>query len=775
MLLLQQQQRLILRSSSSSSSTSIRTIARLRFTALRTLKTQATAHPSPETLPISSVRNISIIAHIDAGKTTLTERILHLTSGARASAASRPGSVDDGSTVTDFLDAERARGITIQSAAVGPVFWSSPAYAITLVDTPGHVDFGVEVERALRVVDGAVIVLDAVEGVEAQTEMVVSQAARYGLKPMLAFVNKMDRQGASLANSVRSILHSGLHRRPLVLQLPDMDADAESVLDVVQRKRLTFTGMAGEQMHSHDLKHHHLDAEVERARAALVETLAGLDDQVLDALLSAGDHAHVPSHAIHAAITRQVHAGTVLPVLCGAAARNVGVQPLLDAIGAYLPPPTPTPASASKKDNATTTPSALAFKVVHDPRRGPLTFVRVYSGTITRSTTLFNTSSNTKERCTRIMLPYAADYVETPSLRAGQIGVLLGLRDTKTGDTLSVPTRPDVHLARVHIPSPVFSMAIEPHSKADEAPLLEALAMLVRTDPSLRVDEGAGQLLLSGLGALHLEIARDRLANEFAVRAHMGKVRVRFRETALAAAEVEDVWEREMAGRKVRAGLRLRLTPLEPSDAENHVSVDLARAPEPGPGLGATLRAAAGAAFSRGPLASSPIVGIRVDLDRHSGDEDAQAVTHAVSSALRAAMRNNAALMEPVMRVRIALPPSALGKVVSDLTANQDAEVLAVDHDHDHAADAEHHTDTQIYIPDQDTTTTTTTSSGGGGGGGRTKTILTAAVPLAKLVTYSTRLRALTAGAGTFDMQLDGFHKVSEARQAEILRELGRL
>ncbi|PWZ00564.1 LOW QUALITY PROTEIN: hypothetical protein BCV70DRAFT_211387 [Testicularia cyperi] len=1007
--------------------------------------------PSAETHPPKDLRNISIIAHIDAGKTTLTERLLHLTHAVSSSSAALPGDVDSGSTVTDFLEQERQRGITIQSAAVGPVWWppppsppssasagkkppsspqkparqpdksNTPTHAaerigITLVDTPGHIDFGIEVERALRVVDGAVVVLDGVEGVESQTENVWSQAARYDVRSLLLFINKLDRVGSSVAHCLRSVVRAGLHDRPLLLQIPvppnDPDGGGEgisAIIDLVSMETVEFQGKAGEVVVRTELpplptvpgnntdSDSSLLQEARKARHALVENLASVDDELLEELFSlptsSADeepHGSMPASSIRAALRRQTIKGTVLPVLCGSAAKNIGVQPLLDAIADYLPSPADRPevvgsvaasssassskSSLSSKDHRKDSPSsaeqptlptassssspisismsdtrttALAFKVVHDRRRGPTTFIRVYSGTLSRSSVLFNTTTRSRERLSRVLFPFADQYTETETLRAGQIGVLLGLRDTRTGDTLvdvsasssSSSTTPGKEgaagiakhadlktlcLKRVHIPPPVFSMSLEPASKSDEEAVAEALNLLIRTDPSLHLDTGSsssstggggggtGQTVLSGMGELHLEIAKDRLANEFGVNARMGSVRVSYRETldveqgTLVATELVD---RDLAGKRIQLGARIQVRALTDAELENtgkdaasalmlggnvvnvvldssssitdeKDKIDVANdgaseadgnrddieaylaesesqaasaargkvrksnksasspgsasssssssASSPGrggrssegtyaPGVDAEFLTSAfktglGAALSRGPLTSSPLTGLHVTVDEielFSGEASTSTggISYLVSALLRKVLRGEpprdpvtgqklglpepkTRLMEPMMTTKITLPDTHLGKVIADITAEQDGVVEDVVHVHvgsgadggtGHSAVAQ-----GIYIPPDphslgpSSSVSSTSSSSSAAGGSdptattRRKAEIHAIVPLANLVRYSSKLRALTAGNAQFNMHLKGFARVSDHRQQEILHLLGR-
>ncbi|GAK63534.1 p-loop containing nucleoside triphosphate hydrolase protein [Moesziomyces antarcticus] len=869
--------------------------------------------PHAEKHPVAALRNISIIAHIDAGKTTLTERLLHLTdalagNGGSGSTAALPGDVDSGSTVTDFLEQERQRGITIQSAAVGPVWWPKPSASkstgaretvgITLVDTPGHIDFGIEVERALRVVDGAVVVLDGVEGVESQTENVWSQAARYDVKASILFINKLDRMGSSVTQSLRSVIRSGMHQRPLLLQLPiplksKDEPGVSGLVDLLEMQTVTFSGKAGETVNRKPLQEaDEMYAEAKQARHALVECLASLDDQLLEELFSLPTssneepHGKMPAASLRQAIRRQTLAGTVLPVLCGSAAKNVGVQPLLDAIADYLPSPADKPSvvgnvahragkndakanagaevSLSLKDKRTT---ALAFKVVHDKRRGPTTFVRVYSGTLQRSSVLFNTTTGARERLSRVLFPFADQYVETASLRAGQIGVILGLRDTRTGDTLvDVSSTPagsksdkgldaadakTLRLKRVHIPPPVFSMSLEPASKSDVDAVSDALNLLIRTDPSLRLDEGSsagagttGQTVVSGMGELHLEIAKDRLENEFGVNARMGAVRVSYRETVDEGAgelEASEVLERDLAGKRIKIGARIRVSALA-EDEQHRISqsdaavfggnvVDVVLGTPPSNGQSAsggkgsskstgkedstTIGLPAGvdmasveamfksgmvAALSRGPLTSNPLMGLRVTVDNIEmfGDlSSSAAISYVLSHLVRKVLRTEpkldpqtgmvvqpgqarTVLMEPMMATRITVPAVHLGKVINDITAEQDGLVNDVVHqtNSQDGSETEEQAEEAVYIPPRESRFEMQSASAASGKGDAEKQAgkaeIHAVVPLANLVRYSSKLRALTAGNAQFNMQLQGFARVSQHRQAEILADLGR-
>ncbi|WFD32456.1 Ribosome-releasing factor 2, mitochondrial [Malassezia sp. CBS 17886] len=831
----------------------------------------------PPSLPVASIRNIGIIAHIDAGKTTLTEHILHLTNaaslpgpspGAPHTAAGSLGDVDTGSTVTDFLDEERERGITIQSAAVGPVWWDSPAVAavrgagpgagkassatavaISLVDTPGHVDFGIEVERTVRVVDGAVVVLDAVEGVEPQSENVWRQTKRYGQAAARAdtsygvdahvfFLNKLDRAGASVALAMRSIVDRGLHARPALLQLPVyasmLGARADEngadplvgVVDLVAEQVLCFGGEELTRTPLADAQRALRD-EAARARAALLELVSSLDVELLEEVLARdGDDAlaRLPATSIHRAMARLTHAGDIAPVLCGAAARNIGVQPLLDAIALYLPSPLDRPgvrgvtapdtprAEAVSIPLTHADPTALAFKVVWDRRRGPVTFVRVYSGALHAGATMVNTTTHAKERVTRLLLPYADQYVEVPTLQAGQIGVVLGLKDTRTGDTIVDPrggpgkaklprdALRTLRLRRVHVPPPVFSVSVEPRSRSDEGAVADALRMLVRTDPSLRVDEGnasaasgAAQTVLSGMGELHLEIAKHRLEREFQVHAHLGHVRVGYRETLKESPlHAVDALDQDVAGRRARAGLRIDVRALTDGDGAadtsgNVIAVDTGGADDfqydTGLRLSQVLQQGAAAALSRGPLSGYPLSGLHVSLSdiQTFGAEVSPpgAVRLLVSGALRRALGYEArafsspdgrtTLMEPMMRVRIEANSAHAGKLSSDITVEQHGSIEEMVHDAGaHAVSGEY----DVYMPPDVSGDVDTARPAAAFGNDMS---IVALVPLASMMRYSSRLRALTGGTGTYQMELHGFAPVAPARERGILQSIGRL
>ncbi|KAJ2776337.1 Ribosome-releasing factor 2, mitochondrial [Coemansia javaensis] len=763
--------------------------------------------------PLDRVRNIGIIAHIDAGKTTTTERMLHYAGFTR-----RMGDVDDGSTVMDYLPAERERGITIQSAAI-TFGWRGAQ--LHLIDTPGHVDFTVEVERAVRVLDGAVAILDAVAGVQAQTQTVWRQAARYGI-PRLVFVNKMDRDGADWRRCVADVA-AKLGAVPLVLQIPEAQAprgarlagaDLARWLDVVSLERISFD--LGADASGASVTRRALCAAADpqahraaaRARAQLVDALAEVDARTMDVFLSDavdGDPLRMPAAELRAAVRRATLATRACPVLLGAAFRNVGVQPLLDAVVDYLPAPTdrpPAPGSAPG-DPAPLDPAAplvaLAFKVIVDAQRGPMVFVRVYSGTLTARMTLVNaTRGGAKERATKLLQMYADVPEEIASIPCGHIGVVLGLKLTRTGDTLLHPHHPslarapraakkprssvhavlDPHAAaaaepvglQLHgmaVPPPVFFCAVEADSPLDEKPLADALAALLLEDPSLHVtyDPETGQTLLSGMGELHLEVVRNRLLDDMKIRASFGDMRVSYRETpGRASPALDHLYAKEVAGRVGKAAMRVEVAPLPPAEDDadadanaNAIDVEMPEslAPSGGPSSAADAREQREAvraaiadgvryALLRGPVLGFPVARahVRVTGVRGFGDDVSTpaAFRACAAQALRRALEACApVLLEPIARVSIQCPEPRLGPVIADLNGARHGRVLSL-------ADAE------------------TKALDG-------SMALLAEAPLSAMVGYSSALRSLTAGTATFSLEVSGFGPMTAQQQQKVVDE----
>ncbi|KAF8986181.1 Ribosome-releasing factor 2, mitochondrial [Entomortierella lignicola] len=509
----------------------------------------------------------------------------------------RIGDVDSGDTIMDYMKQERERGITITSAAI-TFGWKG--HRINLIDTPGHVDFTIEVERSIRVLDGAVTILDAVAGVEAQTETVWQQANRQGI-PRIAFVNKMDRAGAGFGRTVRE-MRTRLGCRPVVIQIPlvespnrlggagTKDAEFSGVVDVLSMEVLRWDADSkGANVTRSPLDSSYPDQELYqeavKARIAVVEQLSALDERIIDLFLTLEDHMAIKTEDLQAAIRRLTLSSTIVPVLCGASFRNIGVQPLMDSVVDFLPSPDERPAALARMPDGKMTEigsgglkerlCALAFKVVHDARRGPMVFVRIYAGQLNERAQLWNSTTHSKERANKLLQMYAMDVEEITHITKGNIGVVLGLKDTRTGDTLidAHDPRKGLALSGIKVPSPVFFASIEPMSTSDEKPVEEAIKALIREDPSLgmRIDEETGQTLLGGMGELHLEVAKERLVSDFKVNAEMGKMRISFKETMRGPGIVSGVpkWEydREILGKRGRARVGVSVERLEQFDA----------------------------------------------------------------------------------------------------------------------------------------------------------------------------------------------------------------
>ncbi|KAG2176968.1 hypothetical protein INT43_007622 [Umbelopsis isabellina] len=760
---------------------------------------------------VAKTRNIGIIAHIDAGKTTTTERMLHY-----AGVTRKIGDVDDGDTVMDYLQAERDRGITINSAAI-TFGWRG--HRINLIDTPGHVDFTIEVERAVRVLDGAVTILDGVAGVEAQTQTVWHQADRYNV-PRVAFVNKMDRVGAAFGRTVREI-RSKLGARPLVVQIPGPMEESSngmtSVADIVTMELLEWDNATGATIKRTPLVEGPTFEEAVRGRTALVESLAELDDTIVELFFdqAEGDHMQVKASDIKQAIRRVTLQGKAVPVLCGAAFKNIGVQPVMDAVIDYLPSPLDRPSAIAHHNNGKKTDIALqengklvalAFKVTHDPRRGALVYVRVYSGKLNDRSTIFNTTTNSKERVNRLLQMYAKDVEEIPHITAGNIGVIVGLRDTRTGDTLvqsndSASIKSKLQLGRIDIPSPVFFMAIEPASASEEKPIEEALKKLLREDPSLHVwtDSESGQTLISGMGELHLEIVKDRLLNDFKCKADMGKMRISYRETCQSEAVINHVYDKELLGKRVRAACRIALRPLA-DDADMEEALDAGWDKEGGSLLqvdvddmkeytdDAEVASSSSAisqeeaqqavkdgllsGLSRGALLSFPLTRVQIRADKiqlfgadTTPGSIAACVSHAVFDAVKQA---SPALLEPMMEVHIEVAEDQIGSVVGDLSGTRRGHVIGLESSSPENQFVQQEVNSVIYAPPD--------SAMAGGvhhqEHATQKRVIKAHVPLSSMIGYSSALRSLTAGNGTFSMRIIGYGDMSQDRERTVIKEI---
>jgi elongation factor G len=681
---------------------------------------------------LGETRNIGIMAHIDAGKTTTTERILYYTG-----VSHRMGEVHDGAATMDYMEQEQERGITITSAAT-TCFWRG--HRINLIDTPGHVDFTVEVERSLRVLDGAVAVFCAVGGVEPQSETVWRQADKYQV-PRVAFVNKMDRAGADF-DRVLEMIRVRLGARPIALQYPiGAEERFAGVVDLVRQRALIWDDESlGAEWHEEEVPAD-LRARCAELRERLVEAACEQDDALMGLYLAG---LPLPAERILAALRRGAIALSFTPVLCGAAFKNKGVQPLLDAVVDFLPSPLDVPAIAGvepasgarverRADDAEPF-SALAFKILTDPFVGQLTFFRVYSGHLAAGGTVFNAGRGRRERVGRLLQMHADKREEIKEVRAGDIAAAVGLRDCVTGDTLCAPDRPIV-LESIVFPEPVISIAIEPRSKADEDKLGGALHKLQHEDPTFKVrtDEESGQTLISGMGELHLEIIVDRLKREFGVEASVGRPQVAYRETLRAAARGEGRFIRQSGGRGQYGHVWLEVAPLERGAgfAFENAIVGGVVPKEFVP----AVRKGVEEALAKGILGGYPLVDVKVRLvdgSFHEVDSSEMAFKIAGSLAFReAALRGRPQLLEPLMSLEVVAPEECLGEVIGDANARRGR--------------IEGYEERGPYKA------------------------LRALVPLAQMFGYATALRSLSQGRGTFSMQFSRYEGVPDSVAESVL------
>ena len=660
------------------------------------------------------LRNIGIIAHVDAGKTTTTERILYVTGETH-----KVGDVHNGNTVMDFDKRERDHGITINSAAT-TVFWNDAQ--INIIDTPGHIDFNIEVNRSLRVLDGAVVLFDGVAGVEPQTETNWRLADRYGV-PRIAFVNKLDRVGADFARVV-GMIEERLGTKTLVLQLPiGRESEFAGVVDLVAMQALVWHGSDKDTPVSREPIPEHMRAEAERARAQLVEAAVEYDD----AALSAYVEGRLPdAAALHAAIRQGVVSGRAVAVLAGSAFKYKGVQPLLDAVVAYLPAPANEDADAPLQ--------AMAFKVV-ESKHGSLTYVRVYQGSLHAGDQVLNTTTGRKERVSRVYEMHADKAEERESAQAGDIVALASMKETSTGHTLSDPAHPVV-LEQIAVPEPVISIAVEPKTQGEQQDLSKALLSMAREDPSLRVTQDAesGQTILSGMGELQLEITLEKLRDDFSLEVHTGKPQVAYRETIAANAEVHYVHKKQSGGPGQFAELTLSLEPLERGAGVQFESLIVGGAipREFIPAVETGIRRAA----QTGVLAGHDTVDFKavlVDGSHHERDSSSLAFELAAAAAFReAAGKARPALLEPVMAVEVVTPLDHVGDVIGDLNRRRG------------------------LVRGQD-------QRGNGA-------VIDAHVPLKEMFGYIGQLRALTSGRAQYSMQFDHYAEAPATVVAEVIK-----
>ncbi len=683
--------------------------------------------------PLESYRNIGIIAHIDAGKTTTTERILFYTGKTH-----RIGSVDDGTTVTDWMEQERERGITIVSAAVSAE-WKG--YQVNIIDTPGHIDFTAEVQRSLRVLDGGVVVFDAVQGVEPQSETVWRQADRYGV-PRICFVNKMDRTGASYERTIDSI-RTRLGAKSIPVQMPiGAESTFQGVIDLFEMRAYIWNDELGQMPEAEDIPADLLP-KAEEMRTQMIEQISETDDGLMLKYLE-GEEASVEE--LKAGLRKAVLAGLATPVFCGSSLRNKGVQPVLDAVIDFLPSPMDIPAvtglhpktdEEQMREARDDEPlSALVFKIVTDPYVGRLAYVRVYSGKLTQSGMVYNTSKDRRERVGRLLRMYADRREDIDEVYAGDICAILGMKNTITGDTLSDPNNPVV-LETISFPAPVISVAIEPKTTVDQDKMGEALRKLSEEDPTftVRSDEETGQTIISGMGELHLDILVDRMLREFKVQARVGRPQVAYRESITRpVAKVDYRYVKQSGGRGQYGHVVLELTPGEAGSGiifENNI-VGGVIPKEYIPAIEKGVREAA----EGGITAGYPATDIKVRLydgSFHEVDSNEMAFKMAGSLAFKeGALKAGPILQEPIMRVEVLVPEDYLGEIIGQINARR-GEIQGME-----------------IRP---------------GNAQAVKSM----VPLAEMFGYATDLRSATQGRGVFSMEFDHYARVSESVARSIV------
>jgi len=676
----------------------------------------------PRITPIERYRNIGISAHIDAGKTTTTERILFYTG-----VSHKMGEVHDGAAIMDWMEQERERGITITSAAT-TCFWkgmdgSYPQHRINIIDTPGHVDFTIEVERSMRVLDGACMVYDAVAGVQPQSETVWRQAIKYKV-PCLAFINKMDRQGADFFKSYDHI-RTRLKGNPVPIQIPvGAEEKFEGIVDLVKMKAIYWDDSTqGTKYEIRDIPAN-LVEEAKKWREKMVEAAAEANDELMHKYLEGHD---LSVADIKAGLRARVIKNEIVPMLCGSAFKNKGVQAMLDAVIDYMPSPvdippvtgeTETGKIVTRKADDSEPFAALAFKIMTDPYVGQLTFIRVYSGVLNSGDTVYNSVRGRKERIGRLLQMHANQREEIKEVRAGDIAAAVGLKEASTGETLCHPDKV-ITLERMVFPEPVISQAVEPKTKADQEKMGVALHRLAQEDPSFRVhtDEESGQTIISGMGELHLEIIVDRMKREFGVEANVGKPQVAYREAIKKPVEVEGKFIKQSGGRGQYGHVWLKVEPNEAGkgyefiDAIKGGTVPREYIPAVDKGLRETL--------PNGVLAGFPVVDVKVTLfdgSYHDVDSNENAFKMAASIAFKDGMRKaNPVLLEPMMAVEVETPENFVGNVIGDLSSRRG------------------------MIQGQEEVAG--------------KMVIKAEVPLAEMFGYSTTLRSATQGRATYTME----------------------
>lgn len=689
---------------------------------------------------LTHFRNIGIAAHIDAGKTTTTERILYYTGRTH-----NIGEVHDGAATMDWMEQERERGITITAAAT-TAKWKHSAtgeeYTVNIIDTPGHVDFTIEVERSMRVLDGAVAVFDSSQGVEPQSETVWRQADRYGV-PRIAFSNKMDKTGASF-ELVLNDIKERLGAIPAPIQYPmGQESDFKGIIDLVRQRAHTYTNDLGTDITESDIPEQYMD-KVREMRAQLIEAAAEVDEDVMMKFLE-GEEPTVEE--LVSALRKGTIEKRIFPVLCGSALKNKGVQLLLDAVVDYLPSPLEVPAIKGKLEDSEDTVefpadpdgklAALAFKIMADPYVGRLTFVRIYSGTMQSGSYVYNATKEKRDRVGRLLRMHANSREEVTELRAGELGAVIGLKDAGTGNTLIGDGDDRVLLESIDVPEPVIKLAIEPKTKADQEKMGIGLQKLAEEDPTFRVesDQESGQTTISGMGELHLEILVDRLKREYKVDANVGAPQVAYRETITRAVDVEGKFVRQSGGRGQFGHVKIKAEPLEPGAGfifENAV-------------VGGTVprefvnpaQKGIEEAMQSGPMLGFPVVDMKVSLydgSYHEVDSSEMAFKIAGSMALKEAVQKGApALLEPIMRVEVTVPDDYMGDIIGDLNSRRG----------------------QIQ---------------GMEARGNAQ-IVRAFVPLSEMFGYATDMRSMTQGRASYSMFFDHYSQVPNNIAQQLMKK----
>lgn len=687
---------------------------------------------------IKNVRNIGIMAHIDAGKTTTTERILYYTGRSH-----KIGEVHEGAAIMDWMPQEQERGITITSAAT-TVFWKG--VKINIIDTPGHVDFTIEVERSLRVLDGSVALFCSVSGVEPQSETVWRQADKYGV-PRIAFVNKMDRMGADFFDAVKT-MREKLHANAIPVQCPiGAEAEFKGMVDLIKMKAIIFHDETlGAEWHETEIPADILE-QCKKMRSELLEELATIDEENEDFMQKVLENPSALSEdEINAAIRKGVCANKFNPVLCGSAFKNKGVQQLLDAVKAWMPSPLDRgnikAHDVNSDEEILIVPgddqplAALAFKIMTDPYVGRLTYVRIYSGTLTKGTTLLNTTKGCEERISRLLEMHANKREERDEFYAGDIAACIGLKKATTGDTICSPKKPLI-LEKMEFPEPVISMAIEPKSKGDREKLAMALGALSTEDPTFRVttNEETGQTIIAGMGELHLEILHDRMKREFAVEANVGKPQVSYKETITIPGKAQTKFVKQSGGRGQYAHVELEIEPNEKGKGNEIVS-KIVGGTIPKEYIAPTIKGIE-EGLATGILAGYNLVDVKVAIvygSFHEVDSNEMAFKICGSMAIKeGAKKCKPIILEPIMKVDVTTPETNMGDVIGDLNRRR-GQIMG----------QENH---------------------------KGAVIIRAEVPLSEMFGYSTLLRSLSSGRATYVMEPSHFERVPTKIQEEIVKK----